>query len=254
MAAAAAAYVLAAWLVAPGFFDGFAPPAPYHWVSPPPDLKSSNQPPTSGRTTIPVQNGAAQAGHLYTTDQQASVTFPSQSFEAPQNGAPLTLEIQPVASYPPLGGIVAAGNVYLVTVSTRIISPVQVTLRYGSQESGSPSDIFAAETSTSGWRRLGSVNSSVPYTVSASSQTPGYFVVGFPPAPPSTPAPAARGGGPPVVLAVAVAAAALAVLAAVPFVAARRRSAAIEPEPEAEAPQAPPRNRGGARRRRRGRR
>ncbi len=255
LALAAVAYVLAAWLVAPGFFDGFAPAEPYHWLSPPPELRSGNRPPTSGRATIPVQNGVAQAGHLYTTDQQASVTFPSQSFEVPPDGSPITLEIKPAATYPDLGGVVAAGNVYTIIVSTRIISPVVVTLRYGSQQSGPPSDIFAAESSTARWRPLGSINSAVPYTVSASTRTLGYFVVGFPPASQPASTPAAGAGGPPVALAVALGAAAIVLLAAIPVIAMRRRGAAAEP-PGAKAPPEAPRNLGGARRsgRRRGRR
>jgi hypothetical protein len=251
LAVAAVAYVLAAWLVVPGFFDGFAPAAPYHWVSPPPDLRSGNQQPSGGKTTIAVQNGAAAAGHLYTTDQQASITYPSQSFAAPPAGAPLTLQIEPVATYPDLGGIVPAGNVYLISVTTRIISPVVITLRYGSQQSGPPSGIFAAETSTAPWKTLGSVNSAVPYTVSASTTTLGYFVVGFPPAPASSPAPAQAAGGPPVILIVAVAAAALVVLAGVPFIVARRGAAPAEPAQEVEPFQGAGQNRGGARRRRR---
>jgi hypothetical protein len=260
LAVAAGVYVLAAWLVAPGFFDGFAPAAPYHWVSPPPDLKNSNQPPSGGKATIAVQNGAAEAGHLYTSDQQASVTYPSQSFAAPPAGTQLTLEIQPVATYPSLGGITPAGNVYQVTVSSRIISPVVITLRYGSQQSGPPSDVFAAETPTSSWRTLGSVNSSVPYTVSASTQTLGYFVVGFP-ATASTPAPASSGGGPPAVVLVAAAAVALVVLAGVPFLLARRHSAS-ETEPDSGSASQPGpaqeartgQNLGGSRRRQRRRR
>jgi len=258
LAIVTAAYVLAAWLVAPGFFDGLAPAAPYHWVSPPTDLKSSNQAPSGGRATIGVQNGAAEAGHLYTTDQQAAVTYPSQSFAVPPAATQLTLQVQPVATYPPLGGITPAGNVYQVSVSTRIISPVVITLRYGSQQVGPPSTIFAAETPTSGWRTLGSVNSTVPYTVSASTQTLGYFVVGFP-ATSSTAPPASSGGGPPVAVLVAVAAAALVVLAGVPFLLARRQAetdsgSGSEPEPgPAPAPRTG-QNLGGSRRRQRRRR
>lgn len=250
---AAAAYVLGAWLVTPGFFDGFAPPAPYHWVSPPPELRSGNQPPSSGRSTIAVQNGVAQAGHTYTTDQQASVTFPSQSFEVPPGASSITLEVEPVASYPDLGGIVRAGNVYLVTASTRLISPVVITLRYGSQQSNPPSQVFAAESSSAAWRSIGSIDSAVPYTVAASTQTLGYFLVGFPPAPPSAPARGGPGGGSLPVAAVAVAAVVIVLLASLPFLVRRRT---VRSEPEAPAP--PPgagQNLGGARRgRRRGRR
>ena len=248
---AAVAYVLAAWLVTPGFFDGFAPAAPYHWVSPPPDLRSSNQAPSGGRTTVPVQNGAAQAGHLSTGDQQASVAYPSQSFQVPAGGGPITLAVEPVGTYPDLGGIVPAGNVYSITASTPLISPVVVTLRYGSQQVGPPSDVFTAETPTSAWRSLGSINSAVPFTVAASTHMLGYFVVGFPPAAAPTPGGGGgAGGGPPIVLLVAVAAAVLAVLAALPVIAARRRSAGAEPEAPDARPAGVPRNRGGARRRR----
>jgi hypothetical protein len=255
LGAAAAAYVLCARLVAPGFFDGFAPAQPYHWVSPPPELKSSNRPPTGGRATIAVQNGVAQSGHLYTGDQQAAVTIPSQSFEVPADGSAITLEIEPVASYPALGGIVPAGNVYLVTASTRLISPIVVTLRYGSQQSGPPSQVFAAQSSSAQWRSIGSISSTVPFTVAAGTQTLGYFVVGFPPAPQSAPAGGASSSGVPAVTALAVAAAALVVLAGIPFVMARRRTGRTEPA-EAEPPAAASQNLGGAKRRgrRRGRR
>lgn len=250
LAAAAAAYVLGAWLAAPGFYDGFAPAQPYHWVSPPPDLRSGNQQPSGGRTTIPLQGGAAQAGHLYTGDQQAAVAFPSQSFEAPADRSPVTLQIQPVATYPDLGGIVPAGNVYLVTASARLISPVVITLRYGSQQSGPPSQIFAAsEGSSSGWRPLTPVNSALPFTVAGSAQTLGYFVVGFPPAP-ARPAgtgsgSGSAGGGLPLGLVLAVAAG-LAMVGSVPLILLRGRARQSEPEPP---PAEGPRNLGGARRR-----
>jgi len=256
------AYVCVAWLVAPGFFDGFAPPAPYHWVTPPFDVRSSNQPPTSGEGTIAAQNGVSEAGHVFTTDQQAAVTFPSQSFATPPNGASVALEIKPVTSFPDLVGILPAGNVYLVSTSTRLISPIVVTLRYGSQQQGPPSQIFAADGPTSRWKSLGSISSSVPYTVAASTQTLGYFVVGYPRAPASTAAPAASGGagagGPPVPALVAGAAAVLVLLAGIPLMAARRRAAVAagaterpdQAAPARERPeQLPVQNRGGARRR-----
>jgi len=250
LGAAAAAYVFCAWLVPPGFYDGFAPAAPYHWVSPPPDLRSGNQQPSSGRATIAVVNGVSQAGHLFTADQQAAITYPSQSFAATADGSAITLQVTPVTAHPDLRGIVPAGNVYLVTASTRLISPVVVTLRYGSQQSGPPSEIFGAESATSTWRSIGSINSGVPFTVAASTQALGYFVVGFPPSTSSTPPPGAGGGGPPLTVLIAVAAVVLVVLAGVPLLATRRRGAPSEP-PEPATPPASGQNLGGARRRRR---
>ena len=161
-----------------------------------------------------------------------------------------------MSSYPDLGGIVPAGNVYLVSASSRLISPVVVTLRYGSQQQDPPSQIFASENSSAVWKSIGSINSGVPYTVAASAQTLGYFLVGYPPDRPATRAPVASGGGgPPVLALVAMAAAVLLVLAGIPLVTARRR---VGGEEVAEAERLPQvaRNLGGARRpgRRRGRR
>ena len=34
--AAAVLYLAAAWMVAPGFYDGIGPPQPYNWTCPPP--------------------------------------------------------------------------------------------------------------------------------------------------------------------------------------------------------------------------
>ena len=36
LAIATSLYLVAAWSVAPGFYDGFTPPQPYNWTSPPP--------------------------------------------------------------------------------------------------------------------------------------------------------------------------------------------------------------------------
>jgi hypothetical protein len=224
LAIAAVAYVLAAWLVAPGFYDGIAPPQPYHWVSPPPDLANGNQPPSGGQTTVAVQNGAVQAGHVYTTDDQASITFAARSFAAPAGGGPVTIQIQPAATYPALGGIVVAGNVYLITASSAPTGPITIALRYGSQQVGPPTDIFVAPSSAAAWKSLGSTSSAVPFELSATTRTLGYFVIGFPPGTPAPAAPASS-GGPPVVVLVAAAAAALIVLAGLPLVMARRREA-----------------------------
>ena len=51
LAVAAAGYMLAAWMVAPGFYDGFGPPQPYNWTCPPPQA-GANSPPSSGHLVI----------------------------------------------------------------------------------------------------------------------------------------------------------------------------------------------------------
>jgi hypothetical protein len=257
LAVAAAAYVLAAWVTVPGFFDGFAPAAPYRWVSPPPHFRSSNRPPESASATVGIQGGASQPGHVVTGDSQATVTYPARSFETPSGVSAVSLDIKPVATYPDLGGITPASNVYLISASTRLISPVVVMLRFIQRRPEPPDQVFEAAGPSAPWKSIELVSSPVPDTLSASAQTLGYFVVGYPPAatPAPAPRPAAAGGG--VTLpAVVVLAVAIAVLAALPLVAARRRAAGSAQEGTEPPPRAAPANLGGARRsrRRRGRR
>jgi hypothetical protein len=79
----AAAYILTAMLsghlnplTRRPVLDGFAPPAPYRWVKPPPALAPSNLKPASGRFTVQLD---PQAGSepmvLTTTDAQVSLVL-----------------------------------------------------------------------------------------------------------------------------------------------------------------------------------
>src|SRR4029077_12384304 len=56
LAAAVITYVVAAWMVAPGFYDGFGPPQPYAWTCPPPQA-GANNPPTSRHLALHVSGG-----------------------------------------------------------------------------------------------------------------------------------------------------------------------------------------------------
>ena len=90
---AAALYVIAAWSVAPGFYDGFGPQAPYRWVSPPPQFQHNNQPPLSGQATIRVNpGGVVDAGSVFTQDGQASISFTPGAFQAPTDDSPVTIQ------------------------------------------------------------------------------------------------------------------------------------------------------------------
>jgi hypothetical protein len=216
----AVVYVLAAWAVSPGFYDGLAPPAPYHWVSPPPDLRSTNKPPDSGQVAVAVKGGATQSGHVATADSQASLSFPSQSFEVPADGSQVTVAVRPAV----------------------------VTLRYVQLQPSPPTQIFAAAGPAGPWRALPSVNTAVPFSVAGSAQSLGYFVVGYPPAQSPTPAGTAGSGGQsiPTVAIVVVVAVGLTVLAGLPLIVSRRRQAST---PSLPATSRPVRNLGGARRR-----
>lgn len=67
LAGAATIYVVAAWMVSPGFYDGISPVQPYNFVCPPPYV-GANSPPGSGHLQIKVVNGVSDADSAYTAD------------------------------------------------------------------------------------------------------------------------------------------------------------------------------------------
>jgi hypothetical protein len=69
LALAAAAYALAAWMVAPGFYDGFGPPQAYNFTCPPPQA-GANTKPSSGHLTVKVISGESDANSAFTDDGQ----------------------------------------------------------------------------------------------------------------------------------------------------------------------------------------
>jgi len=67
LALAATVYALAAWMVAPGFYDGFGPPQQYNWTCPPPQA-GANLKPSSGHLSIKVVRGVSDANSAFTDD------------------------------------------------------------------------------------------------------------------------------------------------------------------------------------------
>ena len=181
LALAAAAYVAAAWAVAPGFYDGIAPPQPYRWVSPPPQFSSSNQQPLSGHGTVKVAtNGVVDPGSIFTQDGQAAISFVPGAFVAPPNRAPVTIDIKPMASFPDPGGTHVATNVYCITSSSPLAAgkDVLVTLQYSSGLPA-PSDVYGY-VSGGPWQKIGSTGSAAPYYIAARSTSLGCYAGGYP--------------------------------------------------------------------------
>src|SRR5437764_726296 len=58
LALAAIIYAVAAWMVAPGFYDGFGPTQAYNWTCPPPQAGANNKP-MSGHVVIKVIDGSS---------------------------------------------------------------------------------------------------------------------------------------------------------------------------------------------------
>ena len=227
LASALVAYALTSWAVAPGFYDGIAPPRPYRWVSPPPELRATNQPPQSGHGTVRVGSQGTDPGSVFTQDGQAAISFLPGSFVTPAGSAPVTLDIQPQASYPSPSGFRLATNVYCFTSSSPLIpgkDPL-VTLQYPTNASA-PTDVY--EYAAGGaWQKVGSSGSTAPYYISARPGTLGCFAGGYVP---GRPGPSGSGATTlPVVAGLAVA---VVVLAGIPLLVLRRRGLEEDGEEE----------------------
>ena len=219
-------YVLAAWAVAPGFYDGIAPPQPYRWVSPPPQLRSGNQPPAGGRGTAKVgTQGVVDPGNVFTQDGQAAVSFLPGSFTAPSGNAPVTIDIEPQVSFPNPSGFRIVTNVYCITSSSPEVAGKDplVTLQYSTQVTA-PSDVYQYQPGGA-WRKIGSTGSAAPFYIAARTGTLGCFAAGYVPGS----APAADSGAStlPVVAGLAIA---VVVLAGIPLLVLRRRGEEDEEE------------------------
>lgn len=101
-------------------YEGEAPPAPYHWVNPPPDLARDNQPPTAGTGQIGLNPSGSGSASILTDDAQAGVIFPHDSV-APRSGVTAAVvritPVDPSKIAPPPRGLVFDGNGYRVEAS-----------------------------------------------------------------------------------------------------------------------------------------
>jgi hypothetical protein len=226
LAIAAAAYGLAAWAVAPGFYDGIAPPAPYRWVSPPPQFRVSNQPPQPAHHAVRVTNGRVDPASVFTGDGQAAISFAAGAFTAPADGSPVTIDITPEAAFPDPGDTHLATNVYCATSSSPLApgKEVLVTLQY-SDQLPAPADVYGYQ-GGGPWRKIGNTGSAAPFYIAARSTSLGCFAGGYPKNANQT-AQGARLGGQtlPIVLALAIL---VVVLAGIPLAVLRRRGGGDE--------------------------
>jgi hypothetical protein len=176
---AVVAYALAAWSVAPGFYDGIAPPQPYRWVSPPSQFRSSNQPPLSGHATFRVAtNGVVDPGSVFTQDGQAALSFVPGTFQAPADRSPVAIDIKPQPTFPDTGRVQLVTNVYCFTSTSPLLSgrdPL-VTLQFSSQVA-QPADVYGYQ-GGGPWRKIGNTGSAAPYYIAARITALGCFAAG----------------------------------------------------------------------------
>jgi hypothetical protein len=218
IAAAVIAYVLAAWSVAPGFYDGFGPPQPYNFTCPPPQA-GANTKPTSGHLEIKVINGVSDANAAFTDDGQVVIGFLPGAFDVTGKTS-VTVDITPLDTCPRPTGYEFVTNVYQITADAPLIKSSNVKLVYSNLEPD-PSDVYLATDPGGPWKSIGRSAQAAPFTVESQTTSLGYFVAGYPSVSPP-PSAITVGGGQtlPIIVAVLIV---VVVLAGLPLAIVRRR-------------------------------
>jgi hypothetical protein len=171
--------------------DGFAPPAAYDWVRPPPQLAASNKPPSSGRFTVDLDPQAGSIAAVFAVaDNQASLGL-SQGAIAPverESAAILTITpLDPASLGPPPTGTRITGNVYRFQASfresgdpvTSFRQPAQLVLFYPAPPNAlSFKHTVLKSVDGKSWRTLQSIDSRAQQLIQADAGSLGYFAVG----------------------------------------------------------------------------
>ncbi len=177
LATAAAAYLLAAWMAAPGFYDGFTPQQPYNWVCPPIHV-SGNLPPSPGHLQIKVINGVNDANSAFTEDAQVVIGFLPGAFDATGKTV-ITVDIKPVSPCPKPAGLTFVTNTYLVSADASLVKKANLVMRY-SDLIPAPSNMYYATSSDGPWTSVPVQSQAQPFTIDATIDKFGYYAAGYP--------------------------------------------------------------------------
>jgi hypothetical protein len=223
-------YVLAAWMVAPGFYDGFGPTQPYNWTCPPPQA-GANTKPGPGQTDIKVVGGVNDAGSAYDRDGQVVIGFLPGAFDSTGKTV-ISVVVTPLQTCPQPQGIQFVTNVYHITATAPLTKSSDLVLRYSNLEPA-PSYIYFASDPAGPWKALAIAQQAQPFTAVTSTKDLGYFAAGYPSASPPPGTPTLGGGSQtlPIIVAVLIA---LVVLAGVPLAILRRRQSSGDVEEEGD--------------------
>lgn len=216
----AVAYLVAAWMVAPGFYDGFGPQLPYNWTCPPPQA-GANSKPSSGHLDIKVIGGKSDANSVYTPDGQIVIGFLPDAFDATGKTS-ISVDITPLDTCPQPTGIRFVTNIYKITADAPLKHSANLNMLY-SNLLPDPSEIYQADDPNGPWESLGRTQQAQLYTIDTTKVTKlGYFAAGYPSASPP-PGGVTVGGGQvlPIIVAVLIV---VVVLAGLPLAVIRRRS------------------------------
>lgn len=123
--AAAAVYLVAAavtfeagLLPSRPLYDGTAPPEPYRFIDPPPDLAATNKPPIGAEDTVPLGEDEFLGATVLTDDNQAFVIFDPGGVAQPPGAENVKITIEPLDPATigdPPDGLAYDGNAYRIT-------------------------------------------------------------------------------------------------------------------------------------------
>jgi hypothetical protein len=176
--------------------DGLAPPTPYRWVNPPPDLAASNKPPASTRFTVALTPTGSQLGAFSTSDGQINLVLSEGAVPARPGQRSVEVAVDPVDPAT-LGaapsGLVTAGNAYRIQASYQP-SGARVQALAGQSSVGLVYPLLATAVADPGghqvlsspdgraWEALASTDTPGTHQVSAGLTRTGYVQVGVAPA------------------------------------------------------------------------
>jgi hypothetical protein len=218
LALAAITYVLAAWSVAPGFYDGFGPPQPYRWTCPPPQA-GANVKPGSGHLDMKVINGVSDANTVFTNDAQIVAGFLPGSFDATGKTS-ISIDVKPLDTCPQPAGIKFVTNIYVITASAPLVKTANVTLLY-SNLLPDPATIYTSDDPNGTWTSITTEQTAQTFTITGHASKLGYFVAGYPAT--STPSNSITVGGSQLLPIIVAGLIVVVVLAGLPLAVMRRR-------------------------------
>jgi hypothetical protein len=186
--------------------DGLAPPVPYRWVEPPPELASTNVPPARQRFPIELEGSGSATASITTDDAQVTLIFPRGAFATAPQQRSVQVTIEPLgpssvgAPDPPT---VIVGNVYGIDAAYRpsgapatLEVAAQVVLVYPLVANDHGGHDVLVSTDGETWTPV--VTNDLPSVLQAdgSIETLGYVTIGGePPSPTSSPSGPGSGAG-----------------------------------------------------------
>jgi hypothetical protein len=175
--------------------DGLAPPTPYRWVKPPPELAAGNKPPASTRFPVQLAAAGSRLGAFSTSDGQVNLVLSEGAVPARPGQTGVEVSVDPVdpATHGPVpSGLVGAGNAYRIQATYRpsgrrietfagqsSVGLVYPLLTTAVANASGHQILSSADGRT--WQPLPSTDTPGTHQVSARLARTGYLQVGVPP-------------------------------------------------------------------------